>query len=179
VSVSQREWWTGRSSPPERHIALVHMWLAHELIRCLDILAKNVPSPSRSTRICASSTRSHSQRCRQHTMRRSLGIRMTLTSGKSRSVCRLCLMLHPSMLKKTTLTMRLDLSVKPEDNAGGPLLEESSFSTLFPKYREQYLKTAWPLITKTLEKHGIACTLDREFANWGIEHGVYILIWFS
>ncbi|KAF2800890.1 hypothetical protein K505DRAFT_344877 [Melanomma pulvis-pyrius CBS 109.77] len=49
----------------------------------------------------------------------------------------------------------------PEDNVGGPLLEESSFSTLFPKYREQYLRGAWPFITKTLEKpHGIACTLD-------------------
>jgi ribosomal RNA assembly protein len=32
--------------------------------------------------------------------------------------------------------------------------------TLFPKYREQYLKEAWPVITKSLEKQGIACTLD-------------------
>lgn len=32
--------------------------------------------------------------------------------------------------------------------------------TLFPKYREVYLKEAWPLITRTLEKQGIACTLD-------------------
>jgi ribosomal RNA assembly protein len=40
------------------------------------------------------------------------------------------------------------------------LLEESSFSTLFPKYREVYLRGAWPVITRTLEKHGIACTLD-------------------
>lgn len=32
--------------------------------------------------------------------------------------------------------------------------------TLFPKYREQYLKEAWPIITKSLEKKGIACTLD-------------------
>ncbi|KAF1999529.1 putative rRNA assembly protein Mis3 [Amniculicola lignicola CBS 123094] len=48
----------------------------------------------------------------------------------------------------------------PEDNAGGTFLEESSFATLFPKYREQYLRGAWPVITKALEKYGIACTLD-------------------
>ncbi|KAF2226195.1 hypothetical protein BDZ85DRAFT_258743 [Elsinoe ampelina] len=48
----------------------------------------------------------------------------------------------------------------PEDNTGGTFSEESSFSVLFPKYREQYLKTSWPLITKTLEKQGIACVLD-------------------
>lgn len=49
---------------------------------------------------------------------------------------------------------------KPEDNTGGTFAEESSFMTLFPKYREVYLKEAWPLITRTLEKQGIACTLD-------------------
>jgi ribosomal RNA assembly protein len=49
---------------------------------------------------------------------------------------------------------------KPEDNVAGTFTEESSFACLFPKYRERYLKEAWPLITKTLEKRGIACTLD-------------------
>ena len=49
---------------------------------------------------------------------------------------------------------------EPEHNAGGTFLEESSFSTLFPKYREQYLRGSWPTLTKALEKHGIACTLD-------------------
>merc|ERR1712230_359647 len=49
---------------------------------------------------------------------------------------------------------------KPEDNAGGTFAEESSFACLFPKYRELYLKQAWPLVTKALEKRGIACTLD-------------------
>ncbi|GIJ88788.1 ribosomal RNA assembly protein krr1 [Aspergillus pseudoviridinutans] len=49
---------------------------------------------------------------------------------------------------------------KPDDNIGGSFAEESSFATLFPKYREQYLKEAWPVVTRALEKHGIACTLD-------------------
>jgi ribosomal RNA assembly protein len=48
----------------------------------------------------------------------------------------------------------------PTDNAGGTFAEESSFATLFPKYREVYLKEVWPLVTKALEKQGIACTLD-------------------
>ncbi len=36
----------------------------------------------------------------------------------------------------------------------------SSFTILFPKYREVYLRQSWPLLTKALETHGIACTLD-------------------
>ncbi|ODV84056.1 hypothetical protein CANARDRAFT_29506 [[Candida] arabinofermentans NRRL YB-2248] len=50
---------------------------------------------------------------------------------------------------------------KPEDNASGsPFLEESSFMTLFPKYREEYLKQIWADVTKALNTHHIACTLD-------------------
>ncbi|ORY63233.1 ribosomal RNA assembly protein KRR1 [Pseudomassariella vexata] len=49
---------------------------------------------------------------------------------------------------------------KPTDNAAGHFVEESSFATLFPKYREFYLRESWPMITKALERHGIACTLD-------------------
>ena len=49
---------------------------------------------------------------------------------------------------------------KPVDNIAGTFAEESSFATLFPKYREVYLKQSWPMITRALEKHGIACTLD-------------------
>ncbi|KAG7883114.1 hypothetical protein KL905_001816 [Ogataea polymorpha] len=50
---------------------------------------------------------------------------------------------------------------KPEDNASGsPFLEESSFMTLFPKYREEYLRQIWGDVTKALNKHHIACTLD-------------------
>ncbi|EHA52093.1 ribosomal RNA assembly protein krr1 [Pyricularia oryzae] len=48
----------------------------------------------------------------------------------------------------------------PSDNAGGTFAEESSFMTLFPKYREVYLRQSWPLVTKALEKYGIATTLD-------------------
>ncbi|GBF59618.1 KRR1 small subunit processome component [Trichophyton mentagrophytes] len=49
---------------------------------------------------------------------------------------------------------------KPSDNVGGTFTEESSFVSLFPKYREIYLREVWPLVTKALEKSGIACTLD-------------------
>lgn len=43
---------------------------------------------------------------------------------------------------------------------GGHLLEESSFSTLFPKYRESYLRQVWPVVTTSLDKHKIACELN-------------------
>ena len=49
---------------------------------------------------------------------------------------------------------------KPEDNPAGTFAEESSFSVLFPKYREIYLKEAWPLITRSLAKSHITCELD-------------------
>lgn len=42
----------------------------------------------------------------------------------------------------------------------GPLLEESSFATLFPQYREAYLREVWPLVTAELKKVGIACELN-------------------
>ncbi|KAI9096590.1 ribosomal RNA assembly protein mis3 [Phlyctochytrium arcticum] len=48
---------------------------------------------------------------------------------------------------------------KPTDNPA-PFLEESSFATLFPKYREAYLREVWPLVTSALESVGIACVLD-------------------
>lgn len=47
-----------------------------------------------------------------------------------------------------------------EDNKGGSLLAESSFATLFPKYREKYLKEVWPHVTSALKEHGIDCELD-------------------
>ncbi|KAL7749492.1 ribosomal RNA assembly protein krr1 [Sorochytrium milnesiophthora] len=47
----------------------------------------------------------------------------------------------------------------PEHNPA-PFLEESTFASLFPKYREAYLREVWPNVTKALDKHGIACVLD-------------------
>lgn len=50
---------------------------------------------------------------------------------------------------------------KPEDNASGmAFTEESSFMTLFPKYREQYLRSIWADVTRALDKHQIGCQLD-------------------
>lgn len=48
---------------------------------------------------------------------------------------------------------------KPENNPNG-LLEESSFATLFPKYREKYLKEYWPLVQKTLSEFNVKAELD-------------------
>ncbi|GIL47748.1 hypothetical protein Vafri_3931 [Volvox africanus] len=48
---------------------------------------------------------------------------------------------------------------KPDDNPSG-LLEESSFATLFPKYREKYLREVWPAVTKALKDAGIGCELN-------------------
>jgi ribosomal RNA assembly protein len=41
-----------------------------------------------------------------------------------------------------------------------PLAEESSFATLFPKYREKYLQDIWPMVTNKLKEYGIACELN-------------------
>ncbi len=49
---------------------------------------------------------------------------------------------------------------KDDELPGGSLLEESSFATLFPKYREKYLRETWPIVTKVLDKHGIGCELN-------------------
>ncbi|XP_064022371.1 KRR1 small subunit processome component homolog [Pogoniulus pusillus] len=46
-----------------------------------------------------------------------------------------------------------------EDNPKG-LLEESSFATLFPKYREAYLKECWPLVQRALAEHYVTAALD-------------------
>lgn len=48
---------------------------------------------------------------------------------------------------------------KKNDNPNG-LLEESSFATLFPKYREKYLRECWPLVQNTLDAYNLRAELD-------------------
>ncbi|KAF5282003.1 hypothetical protein FQA39_LY00527 [Lamprigera yunnana] len=48
---------------------------------------------------------------------------------------------------------------KPQHNPHG-LLTESSFATLFPQYREQYLRQVWPVVEKTLSEYFIKAELD-------------------
>ncbi|XP_022148021.1 KRR1 small subunit processome component [Momordica charantia] len=47
----------------------------------------------------------------------------------------------------------------PSWNEGG-MLEVSSFSTLFPEYREKYLQEAWPIVKSALKEFRVACELN-------------------
>ena len=51
------------------------------------------------------------------------------------------------------------LPPQQDDNPHG-LFEESSFAVLFPKYREAYLRDAWPAVTRALKETGVACELN-------------------
>ncbi|KAJ1994834.1 ribosomal RNA assembly protein krr1 [Dimargaris cristalligena] len=48
------------------------------------------------------------------------------------------------------------------EDVKGSFTEESSFATLFPKYREEYISSIWPFATQALKKLGIASELDTE-----------------
>lgn len=53
-----------------------------------------------------------------------------------------------------------DKQFAPEDSPHGGVFAESSFATLFPKYREKYLKEAWPLVEAKLKAFNITADLD-------------------
>ncbi len=46
-----------------------------------------------------------------------------------------------------------------KDNPHG-MLEESKFATLFPKYREKYLREVWPRVQEALAEHRVKAELD-------------------
>jgi len=48
---------------------------------------------------------------------------------------------------------------KPEDNPHG-MIEESKFATLFPRYREKYLRECWSLVQSKLNEYHIKSELD-------------------
>ncbi|KAF7331705.1 90S preribosome/SSU processome component KRR1 [Mycena kentingensis (nom. inval.)] len=56
--------------------------------------------------------------------------------------------------------VQLDPFAKEDYVAAKPFSEESSFATLFPKYREKYLREVWSAVTQALDAHHLACTLD-------------------
>ncbi|KAJ6567346.1 ribosomal RNA assembly protein mis3 [Mycena vulgaris] len=55
---------------------------------------------------------------------------------------------------------KVDPFVREDYQAAKPFLEESSFATLFPKYREKYLREVWSAVTQALDGHHLGCTLD-------------------
>ncbi|KAJ7163792.1 hypothetical protein C8R43DRAFT_988668 [Mycena crocata] len=55
---------------------------------------------------------------------------------------------------------KVDPFAREDYQAGKPFLEESSFATLFPKYREKYLREVWSAVTQALDVHFLGCTLD-------------------
>lgn len=59
-----------------------------------------------------------------------------------------------------TCSWKVDPYLPPSKQDHRPFAEESSFATLFPKYRETYLREVWGNVAGTFEKYGIGCTLD-------------------
>lgn len=50
--------------------------------------------------------------------------------------------------------------ITPETFKGPILVEESSFATLFPKYREKYIRETFTFIQQALRQHGVKAELD-------------------
>lgn len=107
-----------------------------------------------------------------------MGHRRCRPVSNSPSALRDCVPDHDSLVHSWAVQ-----PFKSEDNKAGPFTEESSFAILFPKYREQYLRESWGMVTKALDNQvrvvflfqqsaqrlpelttprtqGIACTLD-------------------
>ncbi|KAE9458447.1 hypothetical protein C3L33_09668, partial [Rhododendron williamsianum] len=62
----------------------------------------------------------------------------------------------------------------PSWNESG-MLEVSSFSTLFPQYREKYLQEAWPIVKSALKEYGISGELNlvvkkNKLTNGGLDN---------
>lgn len=51
------------------------------------------------------------------------------------------------------------IEMKPGDMVA-PLQAESSFATLFPKYREKYVQEVWGLVKKCMKEHGLKADLN-------------------
>ncbi|CAK5276117.1 unnamed protein product [Mycena citricolor] len=60
----------------------------------------------------------------------------------------------------TSDSWKIDQFNREDYIAAKPFLEESSFATLFPKYREKYLREVWSAVTQALDAHYLGCTLD-------------------